>query len=174
MQPIIYDVAVSADGFIAGASGDVSLFPHTGEVVDDYTARLQTYAAVLMGRATYEFGYAFGLKPGQNPYPWAQSLVISRTIDLPAGAQVEKVTDPLPRVERLRSDASGPIYLCGGGILAGMLLRAGQITHLRLKRAPILLERGVPLFTGEGPARQMRLTEHKVYDSGAIYQEYTL
>ncbi len=108
MQPIIYDVAVSADGFIAGASGDVSLFPHTGEVVDDYTARLQTYAAVLMGRATYEFGYAFGLTPGQNPYPWAQSLEISRTIDLPADAQVEHVTDPLPRVKRLRPMHPGP------------------------------------------------------------------
>jgi dihydrofolate reductase len=134
MQPIIYDVAVSADGFIAGASGDVSLFSHTGEVVDDYTARLQTYATVLMGRATYEFGYAFGLEPGRNPYPWAQSLVISKTIELPADAQVEQVTDPLPRIERLRAEAPGPIYLCGGGILAGMLLRAGQITQLRLKR----------------------------------------
>ncbi len=174
MQPIIYDVAVSADGFIAGASGDVSLFPHTGALVDDYTARLQTYTAVIMGRATYEFGYAFGLKPGQNPYPWAQSLVISKTIGLPDDAPVEKVTDPMPRIETLRAEAAGPIYLCGGGILAGMLLRAGLITHLRLKRAPILLGQGVLLFNGEGSATQMQLTDHKVYDSDVIYQEYTL
>ncbi len=173
MQPIIYDVAVSADGYIAGASGDVSLFPHTGEVVDDYTARLQTYAAVIMGRATYEFGYAFGLKPGQNPYPWAQSLVISKTMDLPTDAQIEKVTDPMPRIETLRAEAAGPIYLCGGGILAGMLLRAGLITHLRLKRAPVLLGQGVPLFAGDALTRPMQLTGHKIYENGVIYQEYT-
>jgi dihydrofolate reductase len=127
-----------------------------------------------MGRATYEFGYSFGLEPGQNPYPWAQSFVVSNAIELPVDAQVEKVTDPLPRIERLRAEAAGPIYLCGGGILAGMLLRAGQITHLRLKRAPVLLGQGVPLFAGDALARQMQLTDHKIYENGVIYQEYTL
>lgn len=50
MQPIIYDVAVSADGFIAGASQDVSLFPFQGSIVDDYMARLATYSHCIMGR----------------------------------------------------------------------------------------------------------------------------
>ena len=35
MHPIIYDVAVSLDGFIAGVSGDISKFAHEGPVVDD-------------------------------------------------------------------------------------------------------------------------------------------
>ncbi|WP_411890031.1 dihydrofolate reductase family protein [Yoonia sp. SDW83-1] len=175
MQPLIYDVAVSADGFIAGASGDVSLFPHDGPVVADYQARLQTYAAVVMGRTTYEFGYDFGLVPGQNPYPWAQTLVVSKTIDLPADAAVEKVFhDPLTRIDQLREMAAGPVYLCGGGLLAGWLFHQRRITHLRLKRAPILLGQGVTLFDGHGMAQTMTLTDHKVYDSGVIYCEYTL
>jgi hypothetical protein len=45
---------------------------------------------------------------------------------------------------------------------------------LRLNRAPILLGRGVPLFAGEGPAQPMRLTDHKIYESGAMYLEYKL
>lgn len=175
MQPIIYDVAVSADGFIAGASGDVSKFPHTGPVVDDYATRLQTYAAVLMGRATYQFGYAFGLKPGENPYPWAMSLVISSTIGLPDESEVEVVrTDPAARIDTLRHTAPGPIYLCGGGHLAGWLLREGLITHLRLKRAPVILGQGVPLFAGTGPVQPMTLTDSRIYKDGVIYQEYCL
>ena len=179
MQPIIYDVAVSADGFIAGASGDVSQFPHTGPVVDDYATRLQTYAAVLMGRATYQFGYAFGLKPGENPYPWAMSLVISPSIVLPDNPEVEVEvevvrTDPAARIDRLRHMALGPIYLCGGGHLAGWLLREGLITHLRLKRAPVILGQGVPLFAGTGPVRPMTLTDSRIYKDGVIYQEYRL
>lgn len=175
MQPIVYDVAVSVDGFIAGASGDVSQFPQTGAVVDDYTARLQTYRAVLMGRATYEFGYAFGLQPGQNPYPRAQSLVISSSIVLPDNSEVEVVRmDPAVRIDRLRHIAPGPIYLCGGGHLAGWLLHEGLITQLRLTRAPVILGQGVPLFAGIGPVRPMTLTDSRIYKDGVIYQEYRL
>jgi hypothetical protein len=34
-----------------------------------FSARLENYAFAIMGRATYEFGYRFGMPPGQNPYP---------------------------------------------------------------------------------------------------------
>ena len=60
MQPIIYDVAVSIDGYIAGPGGDISAFPASGRLVDDYLERLADYRTVIMGRDTYEFGYRFG------------------------------------------------------------------------------------------------------------------
>ncbi|MEM9360868.1 MAG: deaminase, partial [Pseudomonadota bacterium] len=69
MQPIVYDIAISLDGFIAGPGGDISQFDSGGPVVRDYEERLQAYAAAIMGRQTYEFGYQYGLRPGQNPYP---------------------------------------------------------------------------------------------------------
>jgi hypothetical protein len=34
-----------------------------------FSARLENYAIAIMGRATYEFGYRFGMQPGQNHYP---------------------------------------------------------------------------------------------------------
>ena len=86
MHPIIYDVAVSADGFIAGPSADVSAFPHTGPIVDDYLTRLATYSTALMGRATYEFGLAHGLPPGANPYPHMCTIVVSSTLTQPGDA----------------------------------------------------------------------------------------
>ena len=51
MQPIIHDVAVSIDGFISGPGGDISRFAQGGPVVEDYSARLATYAVAIMGRA---------------------------------------------------------------------------------------------------------------------------
>lgn len=56
MHPIIYRVAVSRDGIIAGPSGDVPRFTFEGPVVDDYQARMRTYRIGIMGRVTYEFG----------------------------------------------------------------------------------------------------------------------
>lgn len=123
MQPIIYDVAVSIDGFIAGRDGDISGFAESGPVVDDYLARLETYACAIMGRATYEFGYRFGVKPGDNPYPHMDCHVLSQTLTLPAGSSVELVREPaVDRARRLKTLSSGPIYLCGGGRLAGSLM----------------------------------------------------
>lgn len=179
MQPLIYDVAVSIDGFISGASvngiPDVSRFPHDGLIVDDYKERLSSYATALMGRATYEFGYAFGLQVGANPYPNMKSFVISKSIDLPMDADVGVIrSDPTAAVQSLKDQSKGPIYLCGGGILAGSLLRTGLIDRLRLKRAPILLGQGTPLFTGVSEPVSLKLTSEKRYENGALYQEYVV
>ncbi len=171
MQPIIYDVAVSADGFIAGRDADVSAFPHIGPIVDDYVARLGTYAVALMGRATYEFGYAFGLKPGANPYPHLRSVVVSKTLDLPAGAEVEVWRD-LFGLADLRETATGPIYLCGGGALAGAIANAGHLTEMRLKRAPAVLGGGTPLFSGLTAPLALTPTDQTDYGNNLLFQSF--
>lgn len=40
MQSIIYDVAISIDGYISGPDGDISQFASEGPVVEDYMTRL--------------------------------------------------------------------------------------------------------------------------------------
>jgi len=175
MQPIIYDVAVSADGFIAGPSSDISKFPGEGAVVDDYFERLKTYAVAIMGRATYEFDYGFGLKPGDNPYPHMRCLVFSKRIDLPATANVDIVREGAAEsVRALKEKSKGPIYLCGGGAFAGSLLKQGLIDRLRLKRAPIFLGDGVRLFGDTIANIDVKLRESKLYDNGVLYQEFEL
>ena len=174
MQPIIYDVAVSIDGYICGPDGDVSAFASAGPVVADYLARLQRYAVALMGRATYEFGYRYGLAPGANPYPHMNCHVFSSTL---TPEQAWKVSVH-PRLDaawlsRLKADAKGPIYLCGGGQLAADVLALGALDRLRLKRAPILLGSGVPLFAGSATPR-LRALETQEHEDGVVFQEYAV
>ena len=112
MQPIIYDVAVSLDGFIAGPDGDVSLFDMTGPVAEDYGARLAAYSTAIMGRATYEFGYAYGLAPGQNPYPGLATVVFSTTLETEPDSEIDVVPEDWEtaiavRRRRLRRLAAG-------------------------------------------------------------------
>ena len=175
MHPVIYDVAVSVDGYIAGPDQDISKFAHAGAVVDDYHARLETYSVAIMGHATYEFGYRFGMTPGQNPYPAMTTIVFSGTVSLPRDAQVSvcrnRVTDVVPD---LKSNARGPIYLCGGGAFAASLLSAGLIDRLRLKRAPILLGSGTPLFEHVPERVSLTLLSEKTYGDGTLFQEYAV
>jgi dihydrofolate reductase len=170
MQPIIYDVAVSADGFICGPGADISGFPHHGPVVEDYLARLATYGAALMGRATYTFGYGYGLKPGANPYPGMEAFVVSTTLNLP-GDDVTVLRD-LEAILHIRARAARPVYLCGGGALATALLARGWIDEVVLKRAPILLGGGTSIWSGAGTPS--RLLEHRDYGAGLTLQRYAL
>lgn len=69
MNKIIYYVATSLDGFIAGMNDDISDFVFDGDGVKKYQSDLQEFDTVIMGRKTYEFGYNYGLEPGQPAYP---------------------------------------------------------------------------------------------------------
>lgn len=173
VQPIIYDVAVSIDGYIAGPGEDISKFAREGEVVDNYLKRLETYSCAIMGRATYEFGYRFGLEPGRNPYPRMKTVVFSDSMRLPEDSEVTVVPRrDLQLLQTLRDEQAGPIYLCGGGLFAGALLSSRMIDKLRLKRAPILLGDGTPLFGDADVAIELVCEEIKSYADGYVYQAY--
>lgn len=156
MRGLVYDVAVSLDGFIAGVGDDISVFPAHGDHVDACLRRLRSYDAVVRGRRTYEFGYRFGLEPGARAYPHLAHPVLSRTIALPSGAAVGVVRDDFAdHVAALERAPGGDVYLCGGGALAGLLANAGLIDRVILKIAPARLGAGVPLFAEL--ARPLRL-----------------
>lgn len=175
MFPVIYDVAVSIDGFIAGPGGTVSDFPHSGPMVDAYLERLGQYRAAIMGRASYEVGLAYGLAPGEAPYPgMAETLVFSSTLTLPEGAPVRATrAAPEEEIARLRQTAGGPIYLVGGGHFAASLAARCLIDRLRLKRAPILLGGGTPLFAGAVP-QIGALVQQCDFGAGQVFQDYAL
>ncbi|MEZ4850282.1 MAG: hypothetical protein R3B93_17040 [Bacteroidia bacterium] len=81
-RKIIYYVAASIDGFISGPGDDISGFVADGNGVEKYLADLQEFDTVIMGRKTYEFGYKYGLKPGQPAYPHMEHYIFSRTLKL--------------------------------------------------------------------------------------------
>lgn len=172
MPKLVYDVAVSADGFITDPQGGYEGFAFEGDHVADYQARLAQYGSVVMGRATYEAGYAFGMKPGEAPYAGLEHHVVSRTLVLPAESAVKvERGEALTVVDRLKGAAGGDIYLCGGGKLAGHLLKARRIDRLILKLNPVVTGGGVRLFENAAPAR-LDLVETRRYASGVTLLSY--
>lgn len=70
MKKVVYYVTVSIDGFICGLDADVPGFVSEGNEVKQYLDDLKEFETVIMGRNTYEFGYAYGLISGQPSYPY--------------------------------------------------------------------------------------------------------
>ena len=142
MRRIVYYVATSLDGFISGPNEEISGFVGNGNGVQKYLSDLALFDTVIMGRNTYEFGYKFGLKPGQPAYPHMTHYVFSNSLKFEqADPKVQIRRMDLEEIRQIREQPGTDVYLCGGGQFAGWLLDNQQIDLLRIKLNPLILGR---------------------------------
>jgi dihydrofolate reductase len=175
MRNIVYYVATSLDGFISGPDGDISGFVSKGSGVDQYLQDLQAYDTVIMGRNTYEFGYRFGLTPGQPAYSHMRHYIFSDHLSiekLHPKVQIKPIQ--MDEIERIRKETGTDIYLCGGGEFAGWLLDNKKINTLKLKLNPMILSDGVRLFGKSKTKFQLELQESSPYDHGLQIMTYKI
>jgi len=186
MRALVYLVACTLDGYIAGADGATDFFPFEGPHVTDLlaefpemipghvreplgiTAENQRFDTVLMGRATYEVGQDIGIT---SPYPHLRQLLVSSSTSSSPDPAVEVIADgAVSRVRALKTEPGNDIWLCGGAQLAASLV--DEIDELILKVNPILLGSGIPLFANPVGPRPATLTEHKIYPNGFALLRY--
>lgn len=173
MRKIIYDVAVSLDGYISGPHDAIDGFLAEGQHAQDYFARLQSYSTAIMGRNTYEFGYKFGMKAGQRPYPHMDHFIYSSGIELSDGEGLTVVRSHFAdHVRRLKASDGGVIYLCGGGRFAGLLLEEGLIDRLILKVNPFIQGQGTPLFATDRKVTGLKKVDQNHYENGVTLLVY--
>lgn len=178
MGELIYHVAVSLDHFIADQAlidGDIerSLFLFDGDHVPDFLEDIKDYDAVLMGRKTYEFGFLLGAKPGEPGYKGIKHYIFSKSLQFDSNEEVELIKeDAVPFIQKLKQQEKGRIWLCGGGELAGALLKHQLLDQLVLKVNPIIVGKGTPLFGNEESRANLKLLNVKQYSNGVIKSAY--
>lgn len=173
MRSIIYYVATSIDGFIAGPNDNIGGFVGEGSGVEQYLNDLKTFDTVIMGRRTYEFGYKFGLQAGQPAYPHMENYIFSNTLHFDTPAQNVHIRPPDPDfIRSLKTRTGTDIYLCGGGVFAGWLLDHGLIDTLKIKLNPLILGAGIRLFGRSTRKIQTELLEQQPHDNGLQFMTY--
>ncbi len=175
MARIIYYVAISIDGFIAGPNDDVSGFTAAGKGVSKYLEDLKDFKTVIMGRRTYEFGYKYGLEPGQPAYPHMQHYIFSKTLQFEK--QSEQLTlchIELDIIKELKKKSETDIYLCGGGQFAGWLLENEMVDVLKVKLNPLILGDGIRVFGVSQKQHQLRLTQNDIFNDGLAILTYEI
>lgn len=175
MKKIVYYVASSLDGFISGPNDDISMFQTAGLGVEKYLSDLQNFGTVIMGRKTYEFGYQYGLQPGQPAYPHMKHFIFSQTLQFDVFNEQVKCLDlELKNIEKVRDQSSTDIYLCGGGQFAGWLLENNMIDVIKIKLNPIILGDGVRIFGSSNASAKMNLVAHESFDHNFELLTYNL
>ncbi|WP_420603743.1 dihydrofolate reductase family protein [Flagellimonas sp.] len=133
------------------------------------------FKTVIMGRKTYEFGYQFGLVPGQPAYPHMEHFIFSNSMEIEnLNSSVYIVKRSIEEIEKIKRNAQTDIYLCGGGVFAGWLLDNGLIDQLKIKLNPIVLGNGTPLFGESNTALKWHLENQESYDEGLQILTYNL
>ncbi|MFC7546040.1 dihydrofolate reductase family protein [Plantactinospora sp. GCM10030261] len=186
MRDLVYYVASSLDGFIAGPEGEFDFFPFEGGlkayVTSTYPETLPTpyraavgldvpnarFDTAIMGRGTYEPGLREGFT---SPYAHLRQYVFSRTLPAAPDPEVTVLADdPLPFVRELKRQEGQDIWLCGGGTLAAELLP--EIDELCVKLNPVVVGAGIPLFTRSFEPWRFTITETRPFDTGVVLLRY--
>jgi dihydrofolate reductase len=193
LRHLVYCIASTIDGFIAGPDGSDPTGPDGfWPVAQDYIEHLATelpeilpgpartalsitaegthFDTVLEGRRTYEIGLKAGIT---DAYPHLRHLVFSRTLAESPDLNVEVVaTDPVAKVRELKQEDGKDIWLIGGSELAGALYP--EIDQLIIKLGPLTIGTGIPLFSRDTAfdPRHWQLANHTVVESGAAFLTY--
>jgi dihydrofolate reductase len=168
MRKVVYSVAMSLDGFVAGPDGEADWITMDPEI--DFLALFARFDTLLMGRKTYEQAKAMGCEA----MPGVTSIVASRTLKPEDCPGATLIGDGLmDRVRELRAGSGKDIWLFGGGVLFRSLLDAGLVDEVGVAVMPVLLGGGVPLLAA-GSRAKLRLTGSKIYKSGIAFLEYAV
>ncbi|HKU02875.1 MAG TPA: dihydrofolate reductase family protein [Arthrobacter sp.] len=185
MRELVYYVAVSLDGYIAAPDGSFDAFPVEGDhmqvLFTDFADALPAHVlsalgiepprtrfdTVIQGWNSYDAAHAIGIA---RPYAHLREYVATRTREATDPA-VTFTADPLGTVRTLKQEDGLDIYLCGGGMLAGTLLP--EIDRLILKRNPLVLGAGIPLFGDAAfEPTAFRPVGSRTFGSGVVIEEY--
>lgn len=195
MRKLVYYVAVSLDGRIAGPGGEYDFFPAGDEqqhaaysawtnglypetvptamraAVGLTDAPNRHFDTVVMGLGAYRPALDAKIT---SPYAHLRQYVVSSTLDPDIDPAVTVVPgDPLALARELKreEDADLDVWLCGGGKLAGALLP--EIDELVIKNYPVVAGAGIPAFDGAFDPTVFEVAERTVFPNGVTLTHLT-
>jgi len=177
MSKTILEIALTTDGFVAGQNDEqdwLEGFDNLSEFgFDEFIANT---GAIIMGKRSYDLGVKRGWFKGDS-YGDSPILVICNEIpQVPSqDADFRFVTSGVDELYDRAIEAAGEknVYVFGGPNLVQQLLDKGLLDEMRLNYVPILLGKGIPLFSNDSKTRhQLELIQTKQFSNGLSRLHY--
>lgn len=163
MRRLVYSVASSLDGYIAGPNGEHDWIMHDPEV--DFGALLARFDTLVMGRRTWEKMQSLG----GAKFPGVTEFVISRTLDQKTANKAVVSSDPHALLTELKARSGKEIWLFGGGGLFASLLSLKMVDRIEVAIMPVLLGGGASL-AGACAGTRLTLEGRRVYENTGVVQ----
>ena len=167
---VLYCVAMSLDGYIAGPNGEADWIVMDPEM--NFGDLWSQFDTLLMGRRTFEVAVA---RLGASTMQTMKVVVASRTLRPEEHPEITIVSElTKSEMEKLRKLSHKDIWMIGGGELFGVLLAMNEVDSVEVSTVPILLGVGVPLLPRVDHRTALKLTKHRVYRSGVVSLDYEI
>jgi dihydrofolate reductase len=167
MRQLVYSVATSLDGFIAGPKGEYDWIIQ--DPTTDFGEIFGHFDTIVMGRNCYEFIQ----REGRSPKEFGMKVfVASTTLDPAQHHDVAILGSNLAAaVAELKRASGKDIWLFGGGTTFRSLLDAGLVDRVEVSVIPVLLGDGIPLVT-EGRRWPLQFKDSRTFPSGIVSLTY--
>ena len=169
MRNVIYGVACSLDGFIAGPDGGLDWLHFSKDVEAVMTQRWAGTDTMLWGRKTWEGAEAQGGFSTRG----VKSFVFSRNMtEITSGLELVTQDAAMDLLGELKTRPGGDMMVMSGANFARSLFQEGVIDEIGLNIHPVLLGSGVPAFGDAGSRINLTLTESRTMDGGCVLVTY--
>jgi dihydrofolate reductase len=188
MRKLISFMHVSLDGFVAGPNGEMEWIKVDQEIFDHVGQRVSESDTAMYGRVTYQMMEAYWPKAGEKPnaskhdiehsqwYNKVQKVVLSTSMkgaNLPNTTIVsDNLVESINAIKRSPGGGGKEIALFGSPTATHALIQQGLVDGYWLFVNPIVLGKGIPLFTGVKDKIKLKLLSTRRYTCGVTELNY--
>jgi len=181
---------VSLDGFVAGPNGELDWVKVDEELFNYVGKRISEGDTALYGRVTYQMMENYWPGAGDKPtasrheiehskwYNRIHKVVLSKTLKDVGLTNTTIISDKLSgRINEIKqspNDGSKEILLFGSPTATHSLIQQNLIDGFWLFLNPIILGRGIPLFTDIKDKIKLNLLATRQFSSGVTELNYTV
>ena len=186
MRKIISFMHISLDGFVAGPNGEMNWIKADEEIFDHVGKRISEGDTALYGRVTYQMMEGYWPTAGNKPnaskhdiehskwYSKVHKVVLSKTMKEEGLTNTTIISDHLSdRINEIKqSHGAQDILLFGSPTATHALIQQNLIDGYWLFVNPIILGRGIPLFTDIKEKIKLKLLTTKQFTCGVTELSY--
>ena len=176
---------ISLDGFVAGPNGEMNWIKIDEEIFDHVGKRISEGDTSLYGRVTYQMMENYWPTAGNKPnaskhdiehskwYSKVHKVVLSKTMKDLRLTNTTIISDYLSdRINKIKQLGDKDILLFGSPTATHSLIQLNLIDGYWLFVNPIILGRGIPLFTGIEEKTRLKLLNTHQFSSGVTELNY--
>ena len=187
MRKLISFMHISLDGFVAGPNGEMDWIKVDEEIFSYVAKRISEGDTALYGRKTYEMMENYWPTAADKPnaskhdiehskwYSEVYKVVLSKTLHNAGLKNTKIISDNLSNeINEIKKQGDSEILLFGSPTATHSLIQQNLIDGYWLFVNPVVLGRGIPLFTSMDKKINLKLLEAHQFSNGVVVLNYTV
>jgi dihydrofolate reductase len=187
MGKLISFMHISLDGFVAGPNGEMDWIKVDEEIFDHVAMRISKTDTASYGRVTYQMMQNYWPAAGDSPtasrhdiehskwYNKVNKIVLSKTIKNADSNSTRIISDKLSdAINEIKLQVVNEILVFGSPGATHTLIKQNLIDGYWLFVNPIILGRGIPLFSDIKDKINLKLLSTRQFNCGVTELNYSV